>query len=153
MGLEVGRHVVFPFGQALPAARDLWALAAALEAHQVQRGVAAAHAREDWLGLAHDHFEQIIGTEEADTAAVADGLRARARLIAGMWAQAYGQENRVLWAEDVNRKIESDGFWENVGEWFAGEDDYGDPPPDPAMPEPPDFPKPPVDPDFHPGGA
>jgi YD repeat-containing protein len=100
MGLAVGRHVVFPFGQALPAARDLWALAAALEAHQVQRGVAAAHARKDWSGRAHDHFEQIVGTEEADTAAVADSLRARARLIAGLWAQAYGQENRVLRAED-----------------------------------------------------
>ena len=153
MGLKVGRHVVFPFKEALPAARDLWELASKLESHQGRRGEAAGHARQDWSGLAHDAFEKVVKNEETDTATIAGSLRDRARLIADMWSKAYGQENRVLWAEDVNRKIEEDGFFEDVVEWFSGEDDYGDPPPDPAVPQPPEFAKPSVDPDFHPGGA
>ena len=153
MGLKVGRHVVFPFKEALPAAKDLWELASRLEALQGRRGDAAAHARQDWSGLAHDAFEKVVRNEMTDTASIATGLRDRARLIADMWSKAYGQENRVLWAEDVNRKIDEDGFLENVGEWFSGEDDYGDPPADPAVPGPPDFAKTPVTPDFHPGSV
>lgn len=153
MGVTVGRHVVFPFKEALPAARDLWELAGRLEAHQGRRGEAADLARKDWSGLAHDAFETLVGSAEGDTATIAGALRDRARLLADVWARAYGQENRVLWAEDVNRKIEQDGFWENLGEWFAGEDDYGDPPPNPAVPQPPLFDRTSVEPDFHPGGA
>jgi hypothetical protein len=150
--VEVGKHVVFPFEPALPAARDLWELAGKLESTQVTRGTAATTARQHWVGRSHDLFETLRGTEESNTSGIAEALRARARMVAEMWSQAYGQENRVLWAEDVNRKVEADGWLEDLGEWFAGEDDYGDPPPNPAVPEPPYFAKTSVTPDFHPGG-
>jgi hypothetical protein len=153
MAPKVGKHVTFPFKEALPAARDLWALAGTLESHQRRRGQAATHANEDWSGQAHKQFLDHMDLESTDTSAIAKALRARAQLVAELWAQAYGQENRVLWAEDVNRKIDSDSFWEDAVEYFSGEDDYGDPPPDPAVPQPPGFARTSVDPDFHPGGA
>lgn len=138
-GIQPGERVVFPFDTALPAARDLWRLAGVLREAQGERQRKADHANEDWSGKHHDTFVGHIADEATDVGRVADALQERARLLASQWAKAYGQQNRVRWAEWVDQQINDDGFLENVGEWFAGEDDYGDPPSDPEVPAPPAF--------------
>jgi hypothetical protein len=132
-------NVRFAYETALAAARDLWALAGQVREHQSHRATAAQTARRVWVGPKHDQFEDKMRREGTDTTAVAEGLESTAKAIAGSWAAARGQQDRINFARWVDKQIDDDGWLENVGEWFAGEDDYGPPPENPDAPRPPSF--------------
>jgi hypothetical protein len=143
-------NVMFAYGEALQAARDLWALAGELRSHQSRRATVAQTARRVWVGPKHDQFEDKMRREASDTTAVADGLEATARAIGRSWAEARGQQDRINFARWVDKQIDDDGVLENIGEFFTGEDDYGPPPGNPDPPGPPAFPatRSPVHPEF-----
>jgi hypothetical protein len=131
-------NVQYPFDQALPAARDLWTLAGKLRSAQRTRGDKAEHARIDWCGPHHDTFERNLGDEGTDTETTAAALEKLANAIAVSWAQARGEQNRRNLARYAEDEKENQSGWEDVGEYFAGEDTY-DPPPNPDPPSAPDF--------------
>jgi hypothetical protein len=133
------QNVSFAYDLALAAARDLWALAAQLRSHQSVRASAAQTARDGWEGPKHDQFEEKMRQEGTDTAEVAGSLERTARTIATSWAAARGQQDRINKARYVDAELDDDNWLENSWEWFAGENDFGPPPDNPADPHPPDF--------------
>jgi len=132
-------NVRFAYDLALAAAKDLWAMAGKVREHQTRRATAAQTARRVWVGPKHDQFEDKMGREGTDATSVADGLEATARAIAGSWAAARGQQDRINFARWVDKQTDDDGWLENAWEFFAGEDDYGPPPSNPDPPRPPMF--------------
>jgi hypothetical protein len=132
-------NVKFAYETALAAARDLWALAKQVRDHQGQRATATTTANRVWEGPKHDLFVEKMGQEGRDATAMAEGIEDTARAIARSWAAARGQQDRINKARWVDKQIDDDGWLENVGEWFSGEDDYGPPPENPGPPSPPSF--------------
>ena len=68
-----------------------------------------------------------------------DTERVLADLFAEKWAEARGEQNRINWARWVQAEKDDDSWIEDGYEWVAGEDDYGEPPPNPPAPSPPDY--------------
>jgi hypothetical protein len=133
--------VHFEYGLALDAARGLHALAAQVRTAGGDRQTAAQTARHDWTGPKRELFDQKLHQEATDTTTVADALAGTARAIAGSWAKARGQQDRINTARWIQAELDKDGALENAWEWtwFGKEDDYGPPPQDPPVPEPPHF--------------
>ncbi len=130
--------VKYPLNEALPAARELWTLAGKLRTHQTARGTKAEHARTDWCGPHHDTFEHHHSDEVTDTESSAQGLEKLANAIALSWAQARGEQNRRNLARFAEDEKKNQSMWEDVGEYFGGEDEY-DPPGNPDTPSGPEF--------------
>lgn len=132
-------NVVFAYDLALDAARDLYTLAGQVREHQSQRAGLKPAAEQDWLGPKHDEFVVRLATEGTDATNVADGLVEMANALAANWSKARGQQDRINFARYVDHETSDDGFLENVGEFFVGEDDYGPPPENPPTPAPPSY--------------
>lgn len=130
--------VKFPLGEALPAARELWKLAGKLRTAQTARGTRAAIARKDWCGPHHDTFEHHHADEVTDTGTTAEALEKLATAIALSWSQARGEQNRRNLARFAEDEKKNQSMWEDVGEYFGGEDTY-DPPGNPDPPSAPSF--------------
>jgi hypothetical protein len=133
--------VVFPFDLALPAARDLWALAQSVRTSKTDLKTAQATV-ESWKGPHRDVFDTKVTTYGSSSESVADALEALANGIAAAWAAARGQQNRINKARWVEHEKQNEGArgW-GVVEFFAGEVDYGPPPDNPSVPGSPDFPE------------
>ena len=132
-------NVVFAYELALDAARDLYSLAGQVREHQSQRSALKPAAEQDWQGPKHDDFVTRMATEGTDATNVADGLVEMANQLAANWAAARGQQDRINFARYVDHETSDDGVLENIGEFFAGEDDYGPPPENPPVPSPPSY--------------
>ena len=126
-------NVVFPFDLALPAARDLWALAESVRTSKADlddrpgdgRVVEGSAPRR--LRLQGDDL-RLVGRERGAAA-----LEALAEGIAAAWAAARGQQNRINKARWVEHEKQNEGArgW-GIVEAFAGEVDYGPPPGQPV---------------------
>ncbi len=139
-GIEASQDdIVFPYDASLAAARGLWAAAGKLRAAMTSRVGLADHARIDWKGNHRTTFDTKMNDEHDDVTTVANGCEQLALDIAAQCAKARGEQNRINWARYVDHEISDDGWGENAVEWVSGEDDYGDPPGDPATPSSPDF--------------
>ena len=134
-------NVVFPFDLALPAARDIWAMADAVAASSTDI-TSERDADTFWKGPHRDTSDGKVATYNASASSVEAALRALANGIAAAWAAARGQQNRINKARYVEHEVQDDGALENFGEFFAGEDDYGPPPDNPPTPQPPAFAEP-----------
>ena len=77
--------VVFPFDFALPAARDLWALAESVRISKTDLKTAQATV-ESWKGPHRDVFDTKVTTYGSSSESVADALEALANGIAKAWA-------------------------------------------------------------------
>jgi hypothetical protein len=139
-------NVKFSYDLARQAARDLWALAERVRAHQAEWSTAVGGARADWLGPKRDRFDDDIRAEEITATAMAGGLEDVARQIAQSWAAARGQQNRINWArwqDDMQRREDDTNvfqkFANGVAHTFGHTTDYGSTPEDPAPPGPPSF--------------
>lgn len=132
-------NVVFPFDKAAPAARDLWAMADALVAERNAMTTASTNVVVDWIGPEKDTFDAKVTSYKTSSLDVITQLRHLAQEIARAWAAARGQQDRINHARYVQHEIDDDGLLENGWEFFAGEDDYGDPPSDPPVPSSPSF--------------
>jgi hypothetical protein len=132
-------NVVFPFDLALPAARDLWALAQSVRSSNSDL-VTAQGTVASWKGPHRDAFDSKVTTYGSSSSSVASALEALATGIAAAWAAARGQQNRINKARWVEHEKQNEGArgW-GVVEFFAGEVDYGPPPDNPAVPGAPGF--------------
>jgi hypothetical protein len=134
-------NVVFPFDLALPAARDLWALAESVRTSKTDLTAAQATVAA-WKGPHRDAFDTKVTTYGTSAESVAAALEALANGIAAAWAAARGQQNRINRARYVEHEKQNEGArgW-GVVEFFAGEVDYGPPPGNPPVPPSPGFPE------------
>jgi hypothetical protein len=134
-------NVVFPFDLALPAARDLWALADSVRSSNSDLVTAQATV-DSWKGPHRDAFDTKVTTYGSSSSSVAAALEALAKGIAAAWAAARGQQNRINKARYVEHEKQNEGArgW-GIVEFFAGEVDYGPPPGNPPVPSEPHFPE------------
>jgi hypothetical protein len=132
-------NVPFAYDLALSAARDLYELSGVVDARHQSWVTEAGKATADWEGGHRDTFTHNLATAGTDAAAVKEALRGLADLFAAKWAEARGEQNRINWARWVQAEKDDDNWAENTVEWVAGEDDYGEPPPNPPAPEGPDY--------------
>jgi hypothetical protein len=131
--------IVFPYTTCLHAARDLWSLAGEVESKAGSWATEANKALDGWQGGHEQTFRHNLGTANTDADSVKGALRSTARKLATAWAQARGEQDRINFARWVQAQKDDDGWGENTIEFFAGEDDYGEPPGNPADPQPPEF--------------
>jgi hypothetical protein len=139
MTVHAGQDVHFDFGLALEVARLCYQLARYLPDKQSAREGMARIAQVDWTGHHAQTFQQHMGASHEDADRLSAALRALADGFAASWAKARGEQDRVNFARYVERKRANRSFWDEVGDFFFGEDDYGDPPSDPPVPTAPDF--------------
>lgn len=141
-------NVNFAFELALETASDLYQLAGAVdekhsawvtEANKATGGAAGGTGPGVWNGGHRDTFDHNLSTAGTDAGNISQGLRDLANLFASKWAEARGEQDRINWARWVQSEKDDDGYAEDAVEWVAGEDDYGEPPPNPPTPEPPYF--------------
>ncbi len=141
MGIYDGRwgnkeDVVFPFSQYQQACRDLHKLAKNLQGLKQAVSRAETAAIPGWVGPHRTSFDakSLALTNRIEvTAEAADQL---ARELAGGWAAARGQQDRINTARYNKDESDHDSGWEDFGEFFVGED-YESPPEDPPVPGPP----------------
>lgn len=132
-------NVDFPFDVALQAARDLWTLAGEVETARGQLDRKETVALADFTGPKKNRFVAMRNEDGRAATTSAAALRQLAESFATAWSQARGQQDRINHARYVQAETEDDGFLENAGEFFTGEDDYGPPPENPPVPSPPNF--------------
>jgi hypothetical protein len=132
-------NVNFAFDEALQAARDLYELSGVVDAKQDARATAAVSGVEGWEGDHRTAFDTKLTTEGTDADTIRGALISLADLFASEWAAARGEQDRINHARYVKHEKDNDSWAEDGVEWVAGEDDYGAPPGDPAVPESPDY--------------
>jgi hypothetical protein len=145
-------NVPFPFETGLQAARDLWQLADEVISTKGKLATKETAALVDWAGPKRHRFTAMRDEDGTAASTAATGLRELARSFATAWSQARGQQDRINFARYVQHETDSDSTLENVGEFFTGEDDYGDPPENPPVPSAPGFhaTRQPIHPEFGP---
>lgn len=127
-------NVVFAYDLALSAARELDELARVVQDRHEAWVTEAGKVTPDWEGGHRDTFTHNLSTAGTDAATVSQALRSLADLFAHKWAEARGEQNRINWARWVQAEKDDDNWLENTWEWFAGENDYGEPPANPPAP-------------------
>jgi hypothetical protein len=132
-------NVNFAFDLALQAARDLHELSGVFTSKQQARSTEADKATDEWVGGHRDTFNSKMSTEGTDADTISGGLVRLANLFATKWAEARGEQDRINFARYVQHEKDDDGWGENTVEFFAGEDDYGEPPANPPTPEAPGY--------------
>lgn len=127
------QDVVFAYGLALQAARELHALAGVVNDKQTSWAVEASKAVVGWEGGHRDFFDANLITSGADATAIRNALRQLADLFAAAWATARGEQDRINWARWVQAQKDDDWWGEDVVDFFY-EEDMGEPPADPPRP-------------------
>lgn len=122
------QDVVFDFDGALNLARRLWSFADELEAAATDRATGAETALTSWLGAYADEFVERMNTEQTNLAQVVAGLRTEADQWAQAWKDATDEQNRRLWARQVDDMKADRNLWDRGVDFFTGFD-Y---PPDPV---------------------
>jgi hypothetical protein len=148
-------NVNFAFELALETARDLYTLSGVVEEKHGAWATEAGKAQDGWLGGHRDTFDHNLSTAGTDAGNIKEGLRTLANLFASKWAEARGEQDRINWARWVQAEKDDDNYLEDGVEWIAGEDDYGEPPPNPDTPVSPDYAptRDPIHPEFENQGA
>ncbi|HEX8804685.1 MAG TPA: hypothetical protein VF743_10835 [Acidimicrobiales bacterium] len=131
------RNINFAYSEALNAAKDLYALAGVVREKHRARATEAGKAVDRWEGGHRSTFDAKLRTEGTDVDTIATALVSLAHLFATRWSEARGEQDRINFARYVQHEKDDDGWAENSWEWVAGEDDYGEPPGNPPVPEPP----------------
>jgi hypothetical protein len=148
-------NVNFDFDGALEAARDLYSLSGVVRTKHGTRADEAELAKDGWEGGYRSDFDSKLSNEGTDVDTIAGALVSLANLFASEWANARGEQDRINFARYVQNERDNDGGWENAGEFFAGENDLGAPPDNPAVPDAPDYAptREPIHPEFENVGA
>ena len=132
-------NVNFAFATALEAARDLHTLAGVLYSKHDARAGEATTAVDGWEGGHRTTFDTKMTTEGTDVEAIRGALVTLAGKFASEWAAAWGEQDRINHARYVQHEKDQDSWVEDGTELVVGEDDYGEPPSDPPVPQPPDY--------------
>ena len=132
-------NVDFAFDRALEAARDLYALSGVVTAKHESRATEAGLCVDGWEGGHRQDFDTRMSTEGTDVSTISGALVTLANRFAAEWAAARGEQDRINFARYVQNERDDDGWGENFGEFFAGENDLGSPPDNPAVPVSPDY--------------
>lgn len=137
--MEAGADVRFDFSGSLVLARRLWALADQIETMMASRVTAASDALSTWLGAYGTEFGGRIDTENGDIVRIAEQLRSAASGWAECWKQAMDEQNRVLYARQVNKVEDERSGWDSFWGGVFGHDDLPDQPAGVATPAAPQF--------------
>ena len=132
-------NVSFAFDQALQAARDLYTLSGVVTSKHDARVTEAGLCVDGWEGGKRTEFDQKLSTEDDDVDTISTALVALANRFASEWADARGEQDRINFARYVQDERDNDGWGENLGEFFGGENDLGSPPENPPVPVSPDY--------------
>jgi len=132
-------NVNFSFGEALQAARDLYALSGVVTAKHEARATESGLCVDGWEGGKRTDFDTRMSTEDTDVATISGALVALANRFASEWADARGEQDRINFARYVEDERDSDGWLEDGAEFFSGENDLGAPPDNPPVPVSPDY--------------
>ncbi len=133
-------NVNFNFTLALQVARDLHTLSGAVNSKHQARADLRTDCETDWKGPHQQTFTSKNGVEDSDASTMKTELVDLANKFAAAWAEARGEQDRINFARYVQHEEDSESglenFWEdNIG----GDDNYGDPPGNPATPEGPEY--------------
>ena len=133
--------VAFPISSALRVAAAAYRLADAVSSSRATLNTLdSTHLSDvDFKGPHADVSEGKVEAYRTSATNMATGLRAFAGQIAEGWAAARGQQDRINFARYCEDESSNDGWGENAWESVAGEDDYGPPPENPAVPSAPGF--------------
>ena len=133
--------VAFPISSALGAAAAAYRLADAVAASRTSTNTLdSTHLTDnDFKGPHADVSDGKVEAYRTSAGNMASGLRTFATQIAQGWAAARGQQDRINFARYCEDESSNDGWGENAVEFVAGEDDYGPPPENPAVPSAPSF--------------
>ena len=127
------RDVRFDFEGSLRLARSLWAYADELQAARSVRDTDAGVALRSWRGPFGDEFRERAADEQHSLSALIAALRSDADAWAQAWKDATDEQNRRVWARQVEQMKAERSMMEKVGDFFTGFD-Y---PPEPAtVPKP-----------------
>ena len=134
-------NVAFPIDSALAAARAAYRLADAVaSSRSTMNTLNATHLSDaDFKGPYAEVSDSKVSAYRTSSTNMVSGLRAFAGQIAQGWAAARGQQDRINFARYCENESSNDGWGENAWESVAGEDDYGSPPENPAVPSAPNF--------------
>ena len=145
-------NVPFPFELGLQTARDLWELAGEVDSAKGKLDAKETATIVDWLGPKLHTFQRMRNEDDTAATSTANGLRTLARTFATAWSQARGQQDRINFARYCQHEHDNRSTLDKVGDFFTGEDDYGDPPEDPPVPAAPGFraTRDPIHPEFGP---
>lgn len=132
-------NVPFPFDTGLQAARDLWTLADEVETARGNLTSMESEAVVEFTGPKRTQFGGMRDEDGGAAVTTAAALREMAGSFATAWSQARGQQDRINHARYVEAETSDDSTLENLGEFFVGENDYGPPPENPAVPSGPGF--------------
>lgn len=123
--------VVFDFEGALNLARRLWAFADELESATSDRFTGAETALTSWLGAYADEFVERMNTEQNQLTQLVGLLRHDADQWASAWKDAKDEQNRRLWARQVDQMKADRNVFDHIGDFFTGFDYPPDPVPVP----------------------
>jgi hypothetical protein len=132
-------NVNFAYSTALQAACDLHVLARIIYEKHTARADEAALAVDGWVGGHRDTFDTKMSTEGTDVETIRGALVTLAGKFASEWAAAWGEQDRINFARYVEKQKEDDSWVEDGAELVVGEDDYGEPPADPPVPQAPGY--------------
>jgi len=99
----------------------------------------AEHALATWLGQFGDEFVGRLDTESGDIAAISADLRVSADAWALAWKDAMDEQNRRLYAREVDRVESSRSGWDNFWGGIVGHDDLPSVPSPVAVPAGPGY--------------
>jgi hypothetical protein len=132
-------NVNFAYATALQAAHDLHKLAGVIfDKHDARAGEAVL-AVDGWEGGHRDTFDTKMTTEGTDAETIRGALVTLAGKFASEWAAAWGEQDRINFARYVQKQKDDDSWVEDGAELVVGEDDYGEPPADPPVPQAPGY--------------
>lgn len=139
--VATAEKVVFPFYQALPAAKALWQLAQSI-VNDVEpaRQKAAVTAMDQFRGNYAQQFVSRMSTSGSNARTVAQDIEQAALNVAQAWADAQHQQQLYCYYAMVQDKRDNRNVLQEVGDWIGGDHaDYGSPPAPPEVPAAPSF--------------
>jgi hypothetical protein len=134
------QKVVFPFGEALPAAAALWHLSSTISSAEPARQSAAKTALDGWQGTFANNFVSSMDNSAQSASDVMTALQQAALDLASAWTQANHQQQTYIYYAMVQYKKNQQSTLDQIGNWLFGDHtNYGSPPGAPEPPGPPSF--------------
>lgn len=134
------KKVVFPFGEALPAAAALWHLASTITTAETTRQGAAKTALDGWQGVFANNFVASMDNSAQSANDVIGALQQAARDLASAWTQANYQQQTYIYFAMVQYKKNQESTLDQIGNWLFGDHtNYGHAPAPPDTPASPSF--------------
>ena len=137
--MDAASDVRFDFEGSLQLARRLVGLADEIDTLMAARVAGAEDALATWLGRFATEFAERVNTESSDIATISADLRVSAEGWALAWKDSMDEQNRRLYAREVDRVESSRSGWDSFWGGIVGHDDLPDQPPPVPVPTGPGY--------------